>query len=135
MEDAVAAFADAQLDVTLCFSADPESDWVEGVLVSTLNADLAADGWKPLPNWNGSPFRFCLDSGIAVLAIAEAFPDLLRVRGGAGAFDLAARIGQEDEPRCEPDRVYFKADVNCFECWALGDPGNHQAIYIDMAPG
>jgi hypothetical protein len=131
--DVAASFAGGDLDVTLCFPLDPAATWVEGVLVSTVGAELSADGWRSLPGWDGSPFRFCLDSGAAVLATAEAFADLSRLRSGPDAFELAARVAQASAPIREPDRVYFNADVYCYDCWALGEPGQYQAIYIDMA--
>jgi len=135
MEDVAASFRLPDLEITLLRPKQPEDGWVSGLLVATANADLASGEWRPLPNWDGSPVRFCLDSGVAVIAAGEAFDDVLQIRDNASSFDLAESVSRGQSPVSEHDRVYFNADVNCYDCWVLGEPGRHEALYVDLDAG
>lgn len=131
MEDVVAVFCRPDLEVTL-FGSAQDSTWVSGALVTTADADFSSNEWRPLPSWDGSPFRFCLDSGVAVLAVGEAFEDIRQVRNGSSSLELAASVSGAKTPISDHDRVMFNTDAYCFDCWVLGEPGAYQALYVDL---
>jgi hypothetical protein len=134
MEDVVATFGERQLDVTLYFTGSGEFAVASGVLIAVHTVDVTTTGWQPLADWDGSPLRFCTDSGAVVLGTAEAFDDVRELRSTAASFDLAEKIVRASAPIFQPDRLFFSADVSCYGCWSLGTPGDYRGIYIDLDP-
>lgn len=134
MADVAATFDERELEVTLYLDGSDQYATANGVLVRTATADLTSSDWHALPDWDGSPFRFCTHSGAVVLGTAEAFDDIRDIRSTAASFDYAQKITNGSAPIRQPDRVFFSADVSCYGCWSLGSSGNYRAIYIDLDP-
>lgn len=132
-DDLVVTFETSDLTVTLFRSQHGANPWVEGVLLAVRGSEPPAGRWQPILVGATGSQRFCIDSGAVVLGPAEAFDVVAQTREDPEASSALAIRVLESGLLGFADNIYFNADVNCHDCWGVGNVNKYTAVYIDLS--